>query len=141
MGPRGNENGETIGKQDRPSKKGGGVPQDHPISEESEANMDPTWAPRWSPNRTKIDAKINENIDASWNRCLNGFLWILGRKMEASWHPNGIKNVHKFERRFFEKSCSRCSGGSIFEILGVKAESKNRSKNRMQHLGIDFGGF
>ena len=48
--------------------------------------------------------------------------------MEASWHPSGIKNVHNFERRFFEKSCSRCSGGSMFEILGVKVESQNPSK-------------
>ena len=105
------------------------------------ANMAPTWLPRWSQNGEKFDAKIDQKIDASWDRFLEGFWWILGGKMEASWHQNGIKNVHNFERRFFEKSCSRCSGGSIFEILGVEVGSKNRSKNDMQHevhLGIDF---
>ena len=128
MGPRGGQNGEKSEKKHRPNKKGGGAPQRRPILEENGANMVPTWAPRWSPNRTKIDAKINEKIDASWNRFLNGCWWILGGKMEASWHPHGIKNVHNFERRFFGKSCSRYSGGSIFEILGVKVESKNRTK-------------
>ena len=68
--------------------------------------------------------------------------------MEASWHPNGIKNVHNFERRFFEKSCSRCSGGTIFKILGIKIESKKRSKidpkiacNMKCILASIFGGF
>ena len=68
----------------------------------------------------KTDLKINHFFSASWNRFLNVFWWIWGGKMEASCHPNGIQNVHYFERRFVEKSCSRCSGGSIFEILGVE---------------------
>ena len=72
--------------------------------------------------------KLTKKIDASSNRCLIGFGWILGGKMEPSWHPNGIKNVHNFERRFFEKSCSRCSGGTIFEIQGVEVGSQDRSK-------------
>ena len=69
-------------------------------------------------------------------------------KMEASWHPNGIKNVHNFERRFSEKSFSRYSGGTIFKILGVKVESKNKSKidpkiacNMKCILASIFGGF
>ena len=45
------------------------------------ASRDP---PRWSPNRTKINAKINEKIDASWNRFLNGFWLVLGSKREPS---------------------------------------------------------
>ena len=48
--------------------------------------------------------------------------------MEPSWHQNRAKIDAKYEKRFFEKSCSRCSGGSIFEILGVEVGSKNRLK-------------
>ena len=67
-------------------------------------------------------------MDASWDRFLEGFSWILGRKMEASWHQNRSKIDVKCEKRFFEKSCSRCSGGSIFKVLGVQVGSKNPSK-------------
>ena len=52
-------------------------------------NMEPTWP--------KIDPEINHFLDASWNRFLVGFWWILGAKMEPSWHPNGIK--HRFLRK------------------------------------------
>ena len=73
------------------------------------------WAPlgaQWPhvgfQNRAKIENKSMpksiQKIDAFWNRFLEGFWCILGGKMEASWHPNGVKNVHNFERRFFEKS-------------------------------------
>ena len=64
--------------------------------------------------------------------------------MEPSWHQNRSKIDANCEVRFFEKSCSGCSLGSIFTILEVGVESKNRknqSKNRVQdgwHLGIDF---
>ena len=57
---------------------------------------------------------------------LNGFWWILEGKMEPSWYQNQSKFDANCEMRFFEKSCSRCSGGSIFEILGVEVGSKNR---------------
>ena len=57
-----------------------------------------------------------------------GFWRILEGKMEPSWHQNRSKIDANSEKRFFEKSCSRCSGGSIFEILGVEVGSKNRSK-------------
>ena len=30
---------------------------------------------------------------------------------------------------FFDKSCARCSGGLIREVLGVEVGSKNQSKN------------
>ena len=57
-----------------------------------------------------------------------GFWRILEGKMEPSWHQNRSKIDANCEVRFFEKSCSRCSGGSIFEILGVEVGSKNRLK-------------
>ena len=61
--------------------------------------------------------------------------------MEPSWHRNRSKIDANCEIRFFEKSCSGCSLGSIFVILGVEVGSKNRLKNGVQdgwHLGIDF---
>ena len=67
-------------------------------------------------------------FSASWNRFVEGFWWILDANMEPSWHQNRSKIDANCEKRFFEKSCSRCSGGSIFEILGVEVGSKNRLK-------------
>ena len=90
--------------------------------------MAPSWLPKSIKNRFKIDAKIDRFFDASWGRFLRGFWWILGSKMEPSWHQNRSKIDANCEVRFFEKSCSRCSGGSIFEILGVEVGRKNRLK-------------
>ena len=56
------------------------------------ANMGPSCSPRRSQNRWKIDIKIDQFFDASWNRFLDGFWCILDAKMELSWHKNGIKN-------------------------------------------------
>ena len=38
--------------------------------------------------RLKINAEIDEKIDASWDRFYEGFSWILETKMEANWHKN-----------------------------------------------------
>ena len=81
------------------------------------ANMAPTWPSKRSQSPFKIDPKIDQFFSASWNRFLEGF-----------WHQNRSKIDANCEKRFFEKSCSRCSGGSIFEILGVEVGSKNRLK-------------
>ena len=58
--------------------------------------MWPTWPQLGSQ-------KIDQKFDASWDRFLMRFWWILGEKMEASWHPTTIGNVHNFDRRFFIK--------------------------------------
>ena len=87
-----------------PTKRGGGLPQGPPILEENVANMAPTWVPRWSQNGEKIDAKIDQKFDASWDRFLMRFWWILGGKMEASWHQNGIRNRCYFENAEKPKS-------------------------------------
>ena len=55
-------------------------------------NMGPTWFPKRSPNRSKIEAKVNQFLNASWDRIFEGFWWIFGWKMEPSWHQNGILN-------------------------------------------------
>ena len=65
--------------------------------------------------------------------------------MEASWHPNRSKIDADCEKRFFEKSCSHCSGDS--KLGGSEGPSwqqrptENRSKNEVKMgrpLGIDF---
>ena len=48
--------------------------------------------------------------------------------MEESWHQNRSKIDAKCEKRFFEKPCSRCSGGLIFEVLRFEVGNKNQSK-------------
>ena len=72
------------------------------------ANMAPTWPPKRSQNQLKIDPKMDQFFSASWNRFLEGFLWILDANMKPSWHPNQSKINANCEKRFFEKSCSRC---------------------------------
>ena len=36
-------------------------------------NMAPTWLPKRSPNRLKIEAKINQFLNASWDLIFIGF--------------------------------------------------------------------
>ena len=48
------------------------------------ANMAPTWSPKRSQNQLKIDLKIDQLFNASWNRFLERFWWILGAKMKQS---------------------------------------------------------
>ena len=56
------------------------------------ANMAPTWLPKRSPNRSKIEAKINKFLNASWDQIFEGFWCILEGKIEPSWHPKTIKS-------------------------------------------------
>ena len=65
--------------------------------------------------------------------------------------PNPWKINTNCEKRFFDKSCSRCSGGLIREVLGVEVGSKKLQKTiqtRGRHgkaswhrFLMDFGGF
>ena len=109
-------------------KKRGGLPQARFILTEKVINLAPSWTPNSIKNRLKINIKIDRFFDASWGRFLIGFWWILESKMEPSWHQNRSKIDANCERRFFEKSCSGCSLGSIFVILGVEVGSENRLK-------------
>ena len=65
------------------------------------ANMVPTWLPKRSPNRSK-----NQCQNQSIFECLLGldFYRILadfGRKMEPSWHSDGIKNQCQLRKMVF----------------------------------------
>ena len=48
------------------------------------ANMVLTWPPNRSQNQLKIDPKIDESFNASWNRFLEGFWWIWEANMKQS---------------------------------------------------------
>ena len=50
--------------------------------------MVPTWPPTSNNNRLKIDAKIDQKIDPSWDRFLVGFGNILKTKMEQEFVKN-----------------------------------------------------
>ena len=45
----------------------------HGSWEENVANMAPSWPPKSSQHRLKIDAKIDQKFDASWDQILEGF--------------------------------------------------------------------
>ena len=58
------------------------------------ANMVPTWFPKRTPNQSQIEAKINQFLNASWDRIFEGFWWILEGKMEASWQMTFLPLQH-----------------------------------------------
>ena len=65
------------------------------------ANMAPTWSPKRSQNREKIEAKIDQNFDGSWGRIFEGFWWICESKMEPSWHQSRIPNRSQLRKAIF----------------------------------------
>ena len=69
--------------------------------------MWPTWHQVGFQNGAKmekIDAEIHQQIDASWDRFLEGFAMFLVAKMEPYWHPHRLKMDVICEKRIFEKS-------------------------------------
>ena len=62
--------------------------QRYSILTENVANMAPSWPPKSSKNREKIDAKIDQKIDAFRDRVLSdvgGFGDENGRKLAPKW--------------------------------------------------------
>ena len=57
------------------------------------SNMAPTWLLKRSQNQEKIEAKNDQNFDASWGRFLEDF----GRFGEAKWNQVGTKMTSKME--------------------------------------------
>ena len=92
------------------------------------ANMVPTWSPKRSQNREKIEAKIDQNLDGSWGRIFERVWWIWEGKMDPSWDQNRTKNPCEHRNAILRKSCSHCSGGANFLDSEVQVGSKNRSK-------------
>ena len=119
---------EKIGSKKQRNKKRGRLPQRCFVLAEKVANMAPSWAPKSIKNRSKIYAKIDRFFDASWDRFMDEFWLIFASKMEGSWYQKHFKNRCKLGKAIFQKSCSHCSGGSIFKVGGVQLGLKNRSK-------------
>ena len=87
--------------------------------------MAPTWLPKRSPNRSKIEAKsnhflnasfgisflyerkieikINQFLHASWDRNFEGFGWILEAKRSQVGTQMASKIDANFERRIIQK--------------------------------------
>ena len=65
--------------------------------------MAPSWFPKSNPNREKIDAKINQTINAFQDR----FLYALDKIWKGKWKKVGTKIEEQieanFEKIFFEK--------------------------------------
>ena len=85
------------------------------------ANMAPTWLPKRSQNREKIEVKNDQNFDASWGR----FLVDFGRFGKAKRSQVGTKIASKidpnFERRFFEKTLFFLRKNHDFEGSGGRS--------------------
>jgi len=58
--------------------------------------MVPTWLPKRSPNRLKIEAKINQFLKASWDLIFIEFWWIL----EGKWSQVGTQMALKIDANF-----------------------------------------
>ena len=107
MAPRWGQDGEKIKEKRERNKKEGGLSFPPPCWAEKAANMAPSWHPKAIKNREKIDAKIDQKFDASWDRFLEGFWLIFRGKMEACWHQSRAKIDANFEERFFEKALEK----------------------------------
>ena len=72
-------------------------------------------------SRLKIDVKIDQKSDASWDRFLGGFWWIFGGKIKACWHQNRSKIDANFEKRFFEKTLFFLRKNHDWEVSGGRS--------------------
>ena len=88
--------------------------------------MAPAWLSKWIQDDQQIDAKNDHVFDASWNRFLDGCLWILDGKMEPSWYQNGIKNrfIKKHEKTHLERA-RLCQIGLRGTKLGANIDQKS----------------
>ena len=122
--PRGGQDAPKTEKEDRPNINHPRLVPRRRVLSEKVANMVPSWPPKSKQNRRKNDAKIDRKNDASWNRFLEGFWWIFGRKMEACWHQNRAKIDPNFEERFFEKDvCYSCGKTLFLKVEGIEVGS------------------
>ena len=91
--------------------------------------MAPTWAPRWSPNRTKIDAKNRCVLDLHVGRFFCYFGSILGPKLRPCWPHFPSKSCPTVVRR-----PPFCWVYVIFRFFG-------RPGPLLAQFGLDFGRF
>ena len=80
--------------------------------------------PRWPKNRSKNRSFLN----ASWDRFLVGFSWILVAKWKQVGTKLGSQIDLNLEGRFFKNRALAAAGARFFRIWGVQVGSKNRLK-------------
>ena len=93
----------------------------------------------------KNGAKYGLKIYTSWDRLLEGFWMIFGRKMDACWNKIHSKINANFETRFIEKTLFFLRKNNDFECfvgleLAIKTNEKS-IKNELKmgrHRGIKF---
>ena len=96
--PREGQDNKKTEKEHRPNKKEGVTLQRTHILKEKVDNMAPSWLPKPTPNRSKIDANFDRNIDAFQDGVLKRFWWIRGGKMEACWHLKSMKKRYQLRK-------------------------------------------
>ena len=57
--------------------------------------LKPILGSKTDQNRSKIDAKMDQFLNPSWDRIFEGFWWIFEVKMEPSWHPKTVKSRNR----------------------------------------------
>ena len=91
------------------------------LGSEKVANMAPTWLPKRSQKREKIEAKNDQNFDASWGRFFKDFDGF----GEAKWSQVGTQIASKIdpniEKRFFEKTLFFLRKNNDFEGSGGRS--------------------
>ena len=107
--------------------------------------MWPTWPQVGLPNRSNIDVKIDKKIDASWDRFFEGFLKILGARMEPCWHPKGTQDASYLKSTENQKNFKRQWNFNDFWSSGAPSWKQKSINNRFKkgikmgrYLGIDF---
>ena len=100
------------------------------LGSEKVANMAPTWLPKRSQKREKIEAKNDQNFDASWGRFFKDFDGF----GEAKWSQVGTQIASKIdpniEKRFFEKTLFFLRKNNDFEGSGGRSWEQKSIKNR-----------
>ena len=76
----------------------------------------------------KINAKIDQKFDASWDRFLEGFGRFLGAKMNHVGTQIDQKLMCFAKSGFSKNRCFSFGKTTIFKVRGVQIGSKNRSK-------------
>ena len=110
----------------------------------------PNLPPKIHQNPPKIDSKINQFLNAFWDRIFAEFSSILGPKMEPSWYQNRTKNRSQLRKADFAKNLIKPMVflwffGFRALKLGPKIDQKSIKKESLRWTAswhrflVDFG--
>ena len=109
--------------------------------------LDPSWrpldavlalgSPSWAVlgrlgallSPLKSDVKIDQKKDAFQDRFLHQCWWILGRKMEPSWHQHRSKIVANCEKWFLKNRALAAAEARFLRFWGSKIRMKNYQRS------------